>query len=153
MKLYLARHGDATAKEVDSECPLSEKGRKDLELMAEFLSNRQLKVDYFFHSGKLRAEQTAEILSRALCCERGVEVRDGLDPLDLVSPISSEINQFENDLALVGHIPFMGKLLAKLLTGYENNDLVAFQTGTLVCLERLGSGWILKWVLCPELFN
>jgi phosphohistidine phosphatase len=153
MKVYLARHGDATAKEVDSECPLSEKGKKDLELMTAFLSKQPLEVDYFFHSGKLRAQETAEILVQALQCKRGVEARSGLDPLDLVGPIASEINQFENNLALVGHMPFMGKLLSKLLTGYETNDVLAFQTSTLVCLERMGSDWIMKWALCPELFN
>lgn len=154
MKVYLARHGEAASGELDSERPLSEKGRKDVEKIADFLSRSNLKVDYFFHSGKLRAQQTAELLSKAFHCSRGVEARSGLDPADLVSPIASEINQFGHDLALIGHMPFMGKLLSKLMSGYENNDIALFQTATLVCLESMeNSGWILRWVLCPELIN
>lgn len=154
MKVYLARHGEASPKEFDSECPLSEKGRNDLALITNFLSQRQLQVDFFFHSGKLRAKQTAELLEQVIHCKRGVEARMGLDPLDLVGPIASEINQFDNDLALVGHMPFMGKLLSKLITGYENNDVLVFQTATLVCLESLeGGGWAIKWAICPELLK
>ncbi len=154
MKIYLARHAEASPKEIDSECPLSEKGEKDLQAIAAFLVPRKLKVDFFFHSGKLRAKQTAEGLQQAIHCDRGVEARSGLEPLDLVSPIASEINQFDKDLALVGHMPFMGKLLSKLLTGYESSDLLVFQTATLVCLERMeGGGWVIKWTVCPELFT
>jgi len=154
MKIYLARHGEAIPKEVDSECPLSEKGSKDLERMISFLLPRHLQVDFFFHSGKLRAEQTAELLSKGIYCTRGVEARSGLNPLDLVAPIANEINQFENDLALVGHMPFLGKLLSKLVIDYEKADLILFQPATLVCLEnREGGGWIVKWVLSPDLFE
>ncbi|HSW71407.1 MAG TPA: phosphohistidine phosphatase SixA, partial [Gammaproteobacteria bacterium] len=108
-------------------------------------------VDYFFHSSKLRAQQTAELLSKAIHCARGIEPRQGLAPSDLVSPIASEINQFGHDLVLVGHMPFMGKLLSKLISGYESNDLFLFQTATLVCLENLDNGtWIIRWAICSD---
>ncbi len=154
MRVYLARHGEAIPKEIDSECPLSEKGNKDLQKMVGFLLPCKLQVDFFFHSGKLRAKQTAELLAQGLYCPRGVEARSGLNPSDPVSPLVNEINQFEHDLALVGHLPFMEKLLSTLLVGNENADLLLFQTAVLVCLEQMDNkNWIIKWALSPDLFS
>lgn len=154
MRVYLARHGEAAQGENDSERPLTSRGRKELELLAHFLLPCKLQVDYFFHSDKLRAKQTAELLSKAIYCARGVEERSGLAPSDLVGPIASEIKQFGSDLALVGHMPFMGKLLSKLISGYEDRDVLLFQTATLVCLEKIeADGWIIRWALCPDFFS
>jgi len=153
MKVYLIRHGEAEPNEDDSVYALSAKGKKEIEALAKLLIPQQISVSYFLHSGKLRAEQTANIFSQAIFCSHGVEKRQGLDPLDLVSPIAAEINQFDQDLALVGHMPFMGKLAAKLVTGYESNEFVFFQTGTILCLERTGGGWLVRWMLSPELLK
>lgn len=152
MKIYLARHGEAVAKDVDALSPLSAKGNSDIEKMARFLSTQNIHVACIFHSSKLRAKQTANILSSAIKSD-SIEERSNLDPLDLVSPIASEIILANQDMLYVGHMPFMGKLIGRLIASDEANDIVAFQPGTLVCLTRTSnSDWSIAWTLNPELF-
>lgn len=52
MKLYLVQHGDAVAKEVDPERPLSDQGRKDVEQVGRFLAEAGICVPVFLHSRK-----------------------------------------------------------------------------------------------------
>ncbi len=66
MRIYLVQHGEAVAKDVDPERPLSEQGHNDVEKIATFLGNTQLGMERILHSGKLRAEQTAEIFADKL---------------------------------------------------------------------------------------
>ena len=60
MKLYLVQHGEACAEDVDPERPLTAQGRADVERLAAFLQQAGIQVGRVIHSGKLRAEQTAE---------------------------------------------------------------------------------------------
>lgn len=64
-----------------------------------------------------------------------------------------QIRDWENDTVLVGHLPFMAKLVAKLVTGRENDGVAAFQPGSMICLERGETGsWTINWMLRPVLF-
>ena len=63
MKLYLVQHAKAASKETDPERSLTEEGLRDIRKVAEFIKPLDLSVDYLWHSGKNRAQQTAEILA------------------------------------------------------------------------------------------
>jgi phosphohistidine phosphatase len=41
---------------------------------------------------------------------------------------------------IVGHLPFLGKLVALLVTGSEENEIVEYQVGSIVCIERRDDG-------------
>jgi len=152
MKLYLVRHGDYFPKDIDPQCSLSEKGIQDIQRIAHFLLPLDLSLSHLFHSGKTRAQQTAEIISQGIRWHGVVETRTGLDPNDSVIPIASEMNQASSDVMLVGHMPFMGCLASKLLVNDENINTVIFRMGSVVCLERAERyGWSLSWVIYPEL--
>ena len=67
-RLILIQHAEAVEEEVDVTRPISDKGREDARKMAKYMAGSNLKftpdgarVDTLLHSGKLRAEQTAEI--------------------------------------------------------------------------------------------
>ena len=76
MKLYLVQHGDALAKDIDADRPLSEKGQSDVKRIASFLAGR-MEVSRVMHSGKTRAQQTAELLADSMASELPVEaIRD-----------------------------------------------------------------------------
>ena len=67
-RLILIQHAEAVEEEVDVTRPISDKGREDARKMAKYMAGSSLKftpggarVDTLLHSGKLRAEQTAEI--------------------------------------------------------------------------------------------
>ena len=149
MRLYLVQHGEAVAKEIDSERPLSEHGAGDIQRLAGWLAERGVRVSRILHSGKTRARQTAERLADALAPARPIEVMPGLAPKDPVEPILAEIDDWREDVVLVGHQPFMGRLVSALLK-CDERAVVAFRPGTLVCLESDGSSdWLLVSVLRP----
>lgn len=66
MFVYLGQHGEAEREEVDPARPLTEKGRNDVRKVALFTAGAHVRVERIFHSGKLRARQTAEILGGVL---------------------------------------------------------------------------------------
>ena len=153
MKLFLVQHGDALAKEVDPDRPLSEKGRQDINHMASFLKSSQVQIYKVLHSGKTRAAQTAEILSSALVSGASTDNIAGINPNDSVSAFAQQLGNFAPNTMLVGHLPFMGKLVAYLLSKDENRPIVAYQPGSVVCLERVDKDvWTLVWMVRPELF-
>jgi len=152
MKLYLVQHGEAVSEEVDVQRPLSSKGRLDVRKVGEFLRRARLKVQPIWHSGKMRARQTAEILGEVLSVEDSVIMKEGLAPLDPIEEVEKELRAREEDLMIVGHLPFLGKLVSRLLIGSDSPNLVTFQQGAIVCLERLETqNWSLKWMVTPEL--
>jgi phosphohistidine phosphatase len=121
-----------------------------VERLAAFLRQAGLGVPVIVHSGKARAKQTAEILAGA---SRGrIEALSGLDPKDPPEPIAREAEDWKDDVMLVGHLPFMGRLASRLVTKSDDRDIVTFRPGSLVCLERTGEGsWTLIWMIRPEL--
>jgi phosphohistidine phosphatase len=152
MHVYLVRHGDAKSKQEDPERSLSAKGTQDVRKMAAFLKPSALAVEVVWHSGKARAAETAELLAGAVSSANGVRKRDGLAPMDPVEPIGAELSSASQDVMLVGHLPFMGKLASALVAGTESAEMVAFQPGGVACLERIDAGtWILLWMAIPEL--
>lgn len=140
MRCYLVQHGDALPKERDPERPLSERGRADIARLADFLRGR-VRVARVVHSGKTRARQTAELLASAIAPpDAPIEVMPGIEPLNAVAPVAAQIAGWSAETLLAGHEPFLGKLVALLVTGDETSDVVAFEPGTLVALERGSHG-------------
>lgn len=153
MKLYLVQHGEAVAKEENPDRPLSDRGRRDVERVAEALAAAGIGAGQVLHSGKDRARQTAEILAEVAARGGLPQARDGLSPNDPVAPVAAEAAGWEQDTLIAGHQPFVGRLAARLLTGRDDGAVIGFQPGTVVCLERdaESGGWALAWMLRPEL--
>jgi len=156
MQIYLVQHGESQPEEIDPERRLTENGARAVQRVADFLrTSGGLHVDAIWHSGKARAQQTAELLGPATRAGEGALMQhDGLAPKDAVEPIKRELEQGNSNVMIVGHLPFLGRLAALLLTGNADNDVVAFQFGCVVCLKRGDSGrWKLEWMMVPELLG
>ena len=152
MNLYLVQHGKAVDKEVDPERPLAQEGVADVEAVATFLKNARLDIPEVWHSGKARARQTAERLATRIAPKGNVVEREGLAPKEPVKPLQGELDKREDDLMIVGHMPFMAKLAGLLLAGDKDAVPVAFQMGGIVCLERRPDGtWAVRWMVIPDL--
>ncbi len=152
MRLYLIQHAEAKPEEEDPERRLNEEGIRNVGRVAAVLRPLGLDVNVIWHSGKARARQTAELIAPALSGRPEIVQHDGLAPKDAVAPIRDVIEQRAEDLMVVGHLPFLGKLAALLLTGDEAREIVAFRFGCVVCLERQTDGrWKIVWMLVPEL--
>jgi phosphohistidine phosphatase len=149
MRLYLVQHGETVAEEVDPARPLSPSGQADVARIAAFLAAGAVRVGRIEHSGKRRAEQTAQILGAAL--GSAAEARAGLNPMDPTDGVAHEAAAGDEDVMLVGHLPFMAKLASRLVAGREDAGMVAFQPGTIVCLERADEPrWTIAWMLRPH---
>ena len=154
MKLYLVQHGDSLPEEVDPERPLSERGRRDVARLAEFLGQRGIRVGQIYHSGKTRARETAELLAAQVAPGTAAAAMSGINPNDPVEPVAERVKGWNDDTLLAGHMPFMGRLAALLLAGQREGMVVAFQPGSVVCLERTIAGvWTMNWMLRPELLQ
>ena len=151
MKLYIVRHGMAASASVDPQRGLTQTGRAQVESVAKQLEALNLTVDCIRHSGKARAEQTAEILAEAITVKEGVIVHSGLGPNDHVGPIRDEIESAGQDIMIVGHLPFVAVLTSVLLTGSQSNWPINFNEATTVCLEKQPDDhWHDEWVIAPK---
>ncbi|MHC4955527.1 MAG: phosphohistidine phosphatase SixA [Planctomycetota bacterium] len=138
MRLLLMQHGETLPRVMDPERPLSELGIIDAEEMAHFLPDLPSRV---LHSGKLRARQTADAFGEQ------PEAIDGIGPNDSVEEFAAVANGWTEDTLVVGHLPFMERLVAHLAGGAT----VKFEPGAVVCLEREGEGaWSIAWMVRPE---
>jgi phosphohistidine phosphatase len=153
MRIYLVQHGEAVPAEVDPERPLSAAGEADVRRMAAVLRGSGVSVARVLHSGKRRAERTAEVLAAGLEPKVRPEARAGLNPNDATASVAQEAAGWEQDTILVGHLPFMARLASRLVAGREDLGMVAFRPGSVLCLERTEQrAWTIAWMLRPELF-
>lgn len=152
MQLYLVQHGAAKTEAEDPQRGLTDEGRRTVERMAEFLSSLRLQVDRIEHSEKLRARQTAEILAAHLKPAEGMRQVARIAPNDDVEPMRVRLEKESKNLMLVGHLPHLSRLVARLLGLGAERTVVQFQMGGVVRIDRVESGgWVVQWALVPEL--
>jgi phosphohistidine phosphatase len=151
MKVYLVQHGEAESKSVDPARSLTARGREDVERMAAFAARLGVEVHQIRHSGKTRAEQTAESLGRALDPPGGVVAVSGLDPKDDVRPVAEALERGAHPVMLVGHLPFLARLAGRLVVGDEERSPVEFHNAGIVCLSYEEGRWRVAWAATPEM--
>ena len=147
-KIYFAQHGLAVDKAKDPERPLSLSGEQQTKAVANILLDSATPVTRIFHSGKLRAAQTAEIFSDILKVP-SISAIKGMSPNDDVTLLAQQLN-VEHAL-YIGHLPHLEKLASYLLTGNENANIIKFQNSGILCLEKDSLQYHIKWLLTPEL--
>lgn len=154
MKLYLVQHAEACTKDVDPERPLTDQGRADAEGLASFLQQAGIRVERVIHSGKLRARQTAECLAAVIASGVEAEISGLMNPNDNPAAFDWQSESWDRDTLIVGHLPFMAGLVSHLLIDDSKTPLVAYQPGSMVCLEHVeDSRWQLNWMIRPELLG
>lgn len=152
MHLYLVRHGEAKSEHEDPDRPLTSRGRDDVTRVARALARAGVRVAGIYHSGKVRARETAEILAAELRPSYGLEAMDALAPDDDPARARAMLEELAGPVMLVGHLPHLARLATLLLTGAAEPELVDFRAGEVVCLgEREDGGWRLEWALPPQL--
>jgi len=152
MNLYLVQHGEAVDKSVDPERPLTNKGRADIIKVAGHAAKYAgLEVLAVTHSGKLRAQQTAELISLEIKTMQGVVPVKDLEPNANPAIWVERLGLMEDDVVLVGHLPHLSKLASLLVCGDADKNIVEFQNAGMVCLRK-GSprDWSIKWIITPE---
>jgi phosphohistidine phosphatase len=152
MHIYLVQHGASKSEAEDPERRLTDEGNRIVERMADHLAGAGISVDRIEHSDRLRAHQTAEILAAKLKPRNGTHQATGMGPNDDVSPMRLRLQSEEKSVMLVGHLPYLGRLLSSLLLVDQDRSVVEFYMGGVICLERCEKGlYRVVWALVPDL--
>lgn len=145
MQLFLVHHGEAVGPEVDPRRPLSPGGRAAVEQLAANAATRGVRPAVVWHSGKLRARQTAEAFWRACNALAELSATRDLQPDDPPSWLRDRLRGETRDLLIAGHFPHLPRLLALLLNGQE--AAVGFPLHGVVALatDDEGETWRELW--------
>jgi phosphohistidine phosphatase len=146
LKLFLVHHGEAVGPEVDTRRPLSGRGEAGAAKAAGEAAARGAKPTVVWHSGKLRARQTAEAFWRACNALAEFSATPDLQPDDPPSRMRDRLLGESRDLLIAGHFPHLPRLLTLLLTGSEER-LIEFPQHGVVALESENEGktWKELW--------
>jgi len=154
MSLFLVQHGLSLPKDRDPDKGLSDVGREETGRIALVAKGYKIPVQKIVHSGKNRAGQTAGIYSDAFALTTPLQMISGINPMDDVRNFAASILPRENWM-VVGHMPFMERLVSFLITGDEENRVYQFQNSGIVCLDVEWSAqvgdWFIKWTLNPNI--
>src|SRR5262245_16789387 len=112
--------------------------------LARQTAARKVKPAAIWHSGKLRARQTADAFLRACNPLAEFGAIRGLQPTDPPGWIRDLVNQEVRDVMLVGHMPQLPRLLTLLVSGNEA-VLLDYPLHGLVALEQVGERWEERW--------
>lgn len=154
MKLFLIRHGKYLDSNFDPKKSLSPEGKSEIKELCELLKIENFSPKEIWHSEKTRALETAAILRESIkdTDSKLIEKKD-LSPNDSIMPIYREINEqapHYEQLAIVGHMPFLGSLASFLLTTETTGMTVNFNQGTTVILESLvDNKWKIDSMISP----
>jgi phosphohistidine phosphatase len=143
--ILLVHHGEAVGPEVDSARPLSASGLAGATRLADRAAQRGVRPHLIWHSGKLRARQTAEAFWRACNPLASFTAVRGLQPDDPPVWMRDLLAGETRTLILVGHVPHMPRLLRLLVRGDAEAPDVLFPQHGCVALEADGDRWRELW--------
>jgi phosphohistidine phosphatase len=142
MNLYFLRHGiavDPSAPDFarDAERPLTPKGKRRLRQIAKAMGALKISFDLILSSPYVRARQTAEIVAKILKRKKKLKFSDELTPGGNPKSLVQQLNDLRpkpKNILLVGHEPYLSKLIALLTAGSTNME-IDLKKGSLCKLE------------------
>ena len=143
--IVLVHHAEAVGPDVDPMRPLSEAGRTAATRLAAEAAARGLRPDQVWHSGKLRARQTAELFWRACNPLAPFSAARGLQPDDPPAWIRDGLAGESRSILIVGHMPHLDRLLRLLQQGDPASTVSSFPLHGCVALERDAERWKEIW--------
>ena len=151
MALYVVQHGKSLPMAQDPEKGLSAEGKMETERIAGVARGYQVRVSRILHSGKKRARETAEILSLRLSPADGSESVAGMNPMDDVRTFSDGL-ELEQHIMLVGHLPFLERLIGQVVCGNPDQIVFKLQNSGILCLDRVPEvkNTVIRWALMPS---
>ncbi len=154
------RHGIAYERDAlrwpdDRDRPLTPDGEIKFRRAAKGIARATGSVDTVLSSPLVRAWRTAEILSE----EAGWPAPTVFEPLEpdrSAAELAAAMmpHRARDCVALVGHEPLLGELIAFLLTGSDARSAFPLKKGAAASLEldgALPNGSTLRWLLTPKI--
>jgi phosphohistidine phosphatase len=131
MRLLLVHHAEAVGEEVDTRRPLSPAGAEHAARLAAEAAARGIRPAAVWHSGKLRARQTAHAFWQACNALAEFTAVPDLQPGDAPARFRDRLRAEPRDLVVVGHFPQLPALLSLLLgadSPFPPHGAVALET-------------------------
>ncbi len=144
--VVLVHHADAVDPLIDPQRPLSDVGRAQAVSVANALLAREVKPECIWHSGKLRARQTAEAIRRTCNPLAEFAAIRGLLPDDPPEWIRDRLTTESRTVVLVGHLPHLPRVVHTLLRNTEEWK-ADFPLHGAIALEEVDEGWVERWRL------
>jgi phosphohistidine phosphatase len=147
MKVFLVHHGEAAGPEVDPRRPLTPAGRAAVERLSIAAAARGAKPAVVWHSGKLRAKQTAEEFWRRCNALAEFAASKDLQPDDPPQWMLDRLRGESRDVLIAGHFHHLPRLHA-LMVGTDEVS-AGFPLHGVIALETLddGQSWSELWRL------
>ncbi len=146
MHLYLVHHGDAVPPDVDPRRPLSNVGRANADRLAQLAAARGVRPAVVWHSGKLRAKQTAEAFWRACNALAEFSATRDVQPTDPPEWMRERLIGETRDILVAGHFPHLPRLLVLLKGAGQETDFPAHGIVALASGDE-GATWAELWRL------
>ena len=145
--VVLVHHGDAVGPDVDPRRPLSAAGRESVGRLAAACAARGVKPAVVWHSGKLRAKQTAEEFWRQCNALAEFSATRDLQPDDPPQWILDRLRGETRDILIAGHFHHLPRLHALMLATDEAS--ASFPLHGVVAMETRDDGeqWSELWRL------
>ncbi len=147
MQLLLVHHGDAVGPDVDPRRPLSPEGAAAVERLAAQAAARGAKPAVVWHSGKLRAKQTAEVVWRACNALAELSATRDLQPDDPPQWIHDRLRGETRDIAIAGHFPHLPPLPALPVPGGQAGTDFPAHGAVALMTDDGGETWEEVWRL------
>ncbi|MEO8393108.1 MAG: phosphohistidine phosphatase SixA [Chloroflexota bacterium] len=154
MRLYFMRHAlaeDETEKITDAQRKLTDRGVASTQQAARVIKALGLKPNRFYTSPLLRAQQTANIVGKALGIEP--EVRPEVGPgfsIHAVAALTHDL-KVNDEVFFVGHEPDFSTTISSL-TGAR----IVMKRGGLVRVDVISQQPMLGeliWLIAPKIFD
>jgi phosphohistidine phosphatase len=145
MHLFLVHHGVAVGPEEDARRPLSAVGLANAARVAAKAAALGARPAVVWHSGKLRAKQTAQEFWRACNALAEFSASHDLQPDDPPQWIRDRLRAESRDIAIVGHFPHLPRLLALLTSGGEGGSDFPINGVVALVTDDEGGTWRELW--------
>ncbi len=160
MNIFIVRHGEAGTHAAlpskDSERPLTESGRNEVEKIAESLHSLRLEFDRIATSPLRRAKETAEIVARVNEDKSPkLEVWEELRPEGSKAEAIQKLSKLkqDSDIMLVGHEPYLSTLIGEIISGSGITRIVLKKGGVAKVQIHSFAPKVngeLRWLLTPR---
>jgi len=159
MNLFILRHAKAAERSVripdDSKRPLTVDGEREMFRVAKGMREMDLTFGLILSSPFVRAKRTAEIVAEVFKSNKlqlSKDLASGANTRDLIKELNDNYSSLKNIL-LVGHEPYLSKLISRLTAGDEKLSLHFKKAGLsklTVGELRFGRCATLEWLLTPK---
>ena len=153
MNFFLLRHGEADYQvDASGERPLTAQGAEHIRRLAKESAHLLADVQTIYCSPKLRARQTAQIVTEVVTEETNtqlpLQIVDELLPSATMAALETRLKKAaEQNVLLVTHQPLVGSFIDRLTDRTDLGHQMA--PGTLASLQLLGfarGGATLEWL-------